>query len=284
MFSLKNINLLNIEYTQYFLAILFTLLEIRRPLNVQLPVFKRKRSVDDILFHQVNAFIGHYANVFIYIILYHFIPSQNIQNFNLLSYVSNYPIDKHPYLHFIIVFICIDFITYSWHRYIHRSTSRLWRIHAIHHSSDIVDWLSSYRAHWLDALLVSLILIPLMLALGASREHVLVFGVIDMLINNFSHANIKIPLGFFSKVINNSLSHRWHHSTHRQFTGYHEGGQNFGIYTYVWDHLFGTFYIPSDNTAPTRYGLLSEKSYNTEFFIQFFDPIIKILKNEKIKH
>ena len=56
------------------------------------------------------------------------------------------PIARQPRWLIVVEMLLIgDFAGYWAHRWLHRR--RLWRFHAIHHSSPQVDWLSSVRVH-----------------------------------------------------------------------------------------------------------------------------------------
>ena len=62
------------------------------------------------------------------------------------NYVGFGPLSLQPtWLQGIEIFILGDFIGYWTHRFFH--TGRWWKFHAVHHSSQEVDWLSSLRVH-----------------------------------------------------------------------------------------------------------------------------------------
>jgi sterol desaturase/sphingolipid hydroxylase (fatty acid hydroxylase superfamily) len=63
-----------------------------------------------------------------------------------------------------IVFVLADFLSYWQHRFFHRAA--LWPIHAAHHSSREVDWLSSGRFHPLNEIGAQLLYVAPLLALG----------------------------------------------------------------------------------------------------------------------
>src|SRR5262249_15011925 len=77
----------------------------------------------------------------------------------------------------------------------------LWRLHEIHHSSESMDWLASFRQHPLEALLLTLAqnapLVLLGVPLGVHA------GVLALLKLNtvFVHSNIRVPPGPWSLLI-----------------------------------------------------------------------------------
>ena len=54
---------------------------------------------------------------------------------------------------FIICFCCTEFISYWLHRMFHK-VPFLWKFHAVHHSSQEMDWLSSQRQHVFEAVIM----------------------------------------------------------------------------------------------------------------------------------
>jgi sterol desaturase/sphingolipid hydroxylase (fatty acid hydroxylase superfamily) len=65
------------------------------------------------------------------------------------------PVSRQPlWCQFIEIYVLADFIGYWMHRWFHAPT--LWPFHAVHHSSEELDWLASVRVHpvneWANAL------------------------------------------------------------------------------------------------------------------------------------
>jgi sterol desaturase/sphingolipid hydroxylase (fatty acid hydroxylase superfamily) len=145
-----------------------------------------------------------------------------------------------------VYLILSDFLLYWSHRLFHGA--RLWPYHAIHHSSEEVDWTSAYRFHpvnlWLGPFLVNV----LMLYLGVSPAVMLFLVPFDTVSAAFVHANLNWTLGPLKYLVATPVFHRWHH------TAPEEGGErNFAPTFAFWDVLFGTFYMP--DKLPQRYGV-----------------------------
>lgn len=109
----------------------------------------------------------------------------------------------------------------------------LWRLHAVHHSSERMDWLASFRQHPLEILLVTFAqnapLVLLGLPLGA---HALV--LLALKLNTvFVHADLRIPPGPWSMVI---ATPRFHHRHHDRDAA----PRNFAAMFPWLDRLFGT--------------------------------------------
>ncbi|HVN86416.1 MAG TPA: sterol desaturase family protein [Candidatus Binatia bacterium] len=146
-----------------------------------------------------------------------------------------------------IVFVLADFLSYWQHRLFH--TRSLWPVHAVHHSSRQLDWLSSGRFHPLNEIGVQLINVVPILACGFNAGSFLVLAPFTTWYVVFLHANVPWSFGPLRFLIASPAFHRWHH------TGEAEGrDKNFGGVLSLWDVLLGTFYLPENRTA-TWFGI-----------------------------
>ena len=122
---------------------------------------------------------------------------------------------------------------YAYHRLAHRVPC-LWRLHEIHHSSQTMDWLASFRQHPLEIVLMTLAqnapLVLLGIPLGA---HAAVLALLK-LATVFVHANIRVPDGPWTLVV---ATPRFHHRHHQR------GGavRNYASLFPFIDVLFGTY-------------------------------------------
>jgi sterol desaturase/sphingolipid hydroxylase (fatty acid hydroxylase superfamily) len=139
-----------------------------------------------------------------------------------------------------------DFIGYWLHRAFHRG--KLWRFHAIHHSSRDLDWLSAVRLHPVNDVLMRVAsAVPLLLTGFAP---VALAGIAPLLtiLAILIHANVDWDWGPLRSVIASPRFHRWHH------TSEHEGlDKNFAGLLPMWDILFGTYYLPKGK-VPALFG------------------------------
>jgi ornithine lipid hydroxylase len=158
-----------------------------------------------------------------------------------------------------------EFSTYWVHRFQHH-TRFLWRLHAVHHSSERLYWLNSSRNHPIDeVLIVMATALPLHL-LGAPHlivSLILVFGTIHFI---FQHSNVDVTLGSMRYIFNLAEVHRWHHS--RRLT---DSNANYGLVLLVWDWVFRTFHYPPDR-APLDLGLAEPVDFPTRYWAQLASP------------
>lgn len=148
------------------------------------------------------------------------------------------------------VFLADDFLYYLSHRLGHR-VAFFWASHAVHHSPQRYNFLTGLRQPptWL---LTPAAVAPLvLLVLGAPAAFVAASagmrGVHHFLIH--SERVRRLPI-WIEYVFNTPSHHRVHHGVSADCID-----RNFGGVLIIWDRLFGTFSIESDDGV-RRYGLL----------------------------
>ena len=151
----------------------------------------------------------------------------------------------------LLAIVVADLAQYAVHRTYH-SVAWLWRFHAVHHSSEAMDWLAGSRIHLVETMVTrSAVLIPLML-LGVSPQamnaYVIIVGVQAVL----SHANLRVGAGWLRYVVVTPHYHHWHHSADPAYAD-----KNFAIHLPVIDMIFGTFKVPP-HQWPDSYGVIDE--------------------------
>jgi sterol desaturase/sphingolipid hydroxylase (fatty acid hydroxylase superfamily) len=141
-----------------------------------------------------------------------------------------------------------DLYIYWFHRWQHHNLF-LWRLHEAHHSTKHVDWLAGTRSHMFEILINQTIEAAPMVLLGAAPVVPVIKGMISAVWGMYIHSNIDVRSGPLQLAINGPEAHRWHHAVDLE-----PPGMNFSTKLAVWDHLFGTFYLPRER-RPTGYGL-----------------------------
>jgi sterol desaturase/sphingolipid hydroxylase (fatty acid hydroxylase superfamily) len=163
----------------------------------------------------------------------------------------------------IIFLIGEDIILYWTHRFFHGA--RMWRYHAVHHSSEELEWISAARFHPVNLFLGSVLADVVMLIAGISPNVLIVLGPLTTAHSAFVHANLDWTLGPFKYVIASPVFHRWHH------TAADRGGEkNFAATFPVLDLLFGTFHMPAGE-LPDNYGI-ADRDFPTSFPGQLVHP------------
>lgn len=132
--------------------------------------------------------------------------------------------------------VVFELVGYAYHRLAH-AVPWMWRLHAVHHSSERMDWLASFRQHPLEIILVTLCqnapLVLLGLPLGS---HALV--LLALRLNTvFVHADLPLPRGrsmrWWSELFATPAFHHRHHQRDGAVRNYS------AVFPWL-DRLFGT--------------------------------------------
>ena len=159
----------------------------------------------------------------------------------------------------LIFLVGEDVITYWTHRLFHGG--RLWKYHAVHHSSEELEWISAARFHPINLFFGAVIADVVLLLAGISPNVFVVLGPVTIAHSAFVHANLDWTFGPFKYVIATPVFHRWHHTTAER-----GGEKNFAATFPVLDLIFGTFYMPAGE-KPDRYGI-ADREFPTSFGAQ----------------
>lgn len=164
------------------------------------------------------------------------------------------------------VLLLADLLGYWMHRLFHGH--RLWLFHAIHHSSKELDWLSSVRNHPVNEAVMAMVRALFLLPLGFNLAAVA--GVMPFLVlyGLLLHANVNWSFGWLRYVFVSPRYHRWHHSLDEQARN-----ANFAGIFPLWDILFGTLYMPKDET-PVKFGI--EEKLPASLWGQLKYPFMKL--------
>jgi len=166
----------------------------------------------------------------------------------------------------VIFLIGEDIILYWTHRWFHGA--KMWKYHAVHHSSEELEWISAARFHPINLFLGSVAADVIMLFAGISPNVFLILGPLTTAHSAFVHANLDWTLGPFKYVIASPVFHRWHH------TAAERGGEkNFAATFPILDVIFGTFYMPAGE-LPDRYGI-ADRTFPEGFGAQLVHPFTR---------
>ena len=135
-----------------------------------------------------------------------------------------------------------DGLVYWFHRACHRFDF-LWRFHAVHHSSERLDWLAAHREHPVDGMLTQLAQnLPAML-LGVPFEILAVLVAFRGAWSILIHSNVRLPLGALRLLFGAPELHHFHHARVERTA------HNFGNLAPWLDVVFGTYRHPAVNEA-----------------------------------
>ena len=150
----------------------------------------------------------------------------------------------------VVAFLLFDFLGYWTHRWAHE-VPFLWRFHAVHHSPEHMDWISGFRIHPFDGVLIAPAFIFL-LAAGVDVEITGVLAIFQIVLGLFFHANVRVRWRWLDKLVCNPEFHHWHHANEADAIGH-----NYSPGLPWWDLAFGTFFMPDHKSGrrPQNYGI-----------------------------
>jgi len=177
-------------------------------------------------------------------------------------------------IRFALVILAADAVEYISHRAYHE-VPWLWRIHAVHHSPEHMDWLSGSRLHFLEPLATrALVLVPIVL-LGFPQDTIFAYLIFISVQSVLIHSNFKMNVGWLRYVIVTPQFHHWHHASDAEAID-----KNYAAHTPLFDMLGGTWHLPKDRW-PVRYGTV--KPIPGGMLGQFVHPFVGPVK-EFLEH
>ena len=165
----------------------------------------------------------------------------------------------------LVALIIADLAQYLRHFLAHKIPF-LWRFHAVHHSSQTMNWLAGSRSHLIDLLLDrSFIFIPIYV-LGFNESVLVAYTTIVALQSVWAHANSHIDLGWLKYVIVTPQYHHWHHA---KDVAAHD--KNFAVHFPFIDMIFGTYHSLKHGW-PNETGIQEADFPKSNYLKQFLYP------------
>lgn len=225
-------------------ALIFIFIEKLFALRKAQPVFRPQWQTDLIYFgvnHMLIGFVLLVTNLLVHR-LFGWAAVDGVR-----GWVANLPF----WVALPLIILAADLVQYWSHRAYHE-VPWLWRLHAVHHSIEHMDWLAGSRQHLLEVVITrSLVLTPIFV-LGFSKEVIDAYIVVIGFQGVFIHANVSVRLGLLRYLIVTPNFHHWHHSQDQEALD-----RNYAAHLAFLDYLFGTA-VRSDKMWPERYGVLGD--------------------------
>ena len=188
------------------------------------------------------------------------------------AYTGYGPLSRQPlWLQAAEIYLLVDLCSYGTHRLFHGG--RWWPFHAVHHSSEELDWLGSLRVHPINDLVNKLAQVTPVLLLGYNPTVTLGVAPFLTFYALFLHANVNWDFGPLRCVIATPVFHRWHHSKDPA-----AWDKNFAGLFPIWDILFGTYYMPKGRW-PENFGICEPMP--TGYWGQLWEPFAWLGRREK---
>lgn len=177
--------------------------------------------------------------------------SQLIPTAGFLIFAWNhriYTISLNYWWNILLLFICLEFTYYWFHRASHR-IRWFWASHLVHHSPEHFNLSAAYRLGWTGGISGSAIFFMPLAWLGFEPFAIAIALSLNLLYQFWIHTELIPKLGILEWFLNTPSHHRVHHASNSEYID-----RNFGGVLIIFDRLFGTF--TSENTSnPPIYGL-----------------------------
>jgi sterol desaturase/sphingolipid hydroxylase (fatty acid hydroxylase superfamily) len=159
----------------------------------------------------------------------------------------------------LLIILIAELGFYAAHYACHKMPA-LWRIHAAHHSAEVLTPFTGIRAHPLEFVILNL---PKLIGASIATGIVLYFTgpqlahgaapllffkmMYDQLIVLLEHSHLRISYGRLNYLLCSPIMHQIHHSAELRHRD-----KNIGGFCSLYDWLFGTLYLP---TGPEEFQL-----------------------------
>jgi sterol desaturase/sphingolipid hydroxylase (fatty acid hydroxylase superfamily) len=225
-------------------TLVFVLLEKLFPLYRDQPVFRIEWQTDFTHF-LVNHFLVGLTLLVVNLLIHRF--------FGWAFYAPlQQAVQALPFA--VELFACLlvaDLVQYWTHRAYHE-VPFLWRFHAVHHSTRVLDWMAGSRLHLLEVIATRVSILGALYVLGFSKgvmdAYILIVGFQAVL----NHSNVRLRWGPLKYLIVTPDFHHWHHSSDRAALD-----RNYAAHFAFLDYLFGTV-ARTDRPFPEKYGVLGD--------------------------
>ena len=170
----------------------------------------------------------------------------------------------------LTLLVVADFIQWNVHRIFHH-VPMLWKFHQVHHSVKEMGFAAHLRFHWMESILYKTAqYIPLAM-IGFGLKDFFIVYIFTTAIGHLNHSNLNVSYGPLKYILNNPKMHIWHHAKTLPDGA---NGVNYGITLSIWDYIFKTNYIPT-NDANITLGFKDDEQFPKELVGQMLYPFIK---------
>ncbi len=179
----------------------------------------------------------------------------------------------------IIFFVVMDFCQFFAHYLLHH-INFFWKFHKIHHAQETLGFASTRHFHIMEYFVLKPMgWIPAGLLGFSGEEYILLYGIYMWVAYSlvfFSHCNVNVNFGFLNKIIITPNNHYWHHAKNipRKY------GVNYASVLMIWDHLFRSYYLPTDPKLIPQLGVPDNDVPET-FWGQLIYPFKTLFKKEE---
>jgi lathosterol oxidase len=168
-------------------------------------------------------------------------------------------------LQLLLATLIVDFFKYWYHRWTH-TIHLLWRYHSVHHCLDRLEMLRASYFFPLDIFVTVGLGTLSMLMFGVPYKIIIFHNVFAGITGLLNHSNVDLRCGVLDVILNSPGHHRAHHEVDLRGCD-----SNYGSFFNFADRIFGTRYLPEDQSTLRVEPLGLDESYD------FPDTVLKQL-------
>lgn len=159
---------------------------------------------------------------------------------NMYSNISDYSPVYYAFT-FVWMFFVHDAYFYWAHRLMHHPKVFKW-VHLIHHKSNNPSPWTAYAFHPIEAIVEALIVTIFAFSIPIHRSAIIIYMLFQILYNVYGHLGFEI----FPKKLNQHWLGRWFNTSVAHNMHHKYSVKNYGLWTTIWDRLFGTMHEKYD--------------------------------------
>ena len=168
----------------------------------------------------------------------------------ILLWTSNWTVENHfgilqlanginPWIFMITGLLLLDLIGAYLVHFVEHKVKFLWRFHLVHHSDLWVDTTTANRHHPGESVIRFVFTTLAVVLVGAPMWMVFLYQSASVVLSQFNHANISLPVKI-DKMLSYFIVSPDMHKVHHHYILPHTDS-NYGNIFSIWDRLFGTF-------------------------------------------
>jgi sterol desaturase/sphingolipid hydroxylase (fatty acid hydroxylase superfamily) len=177
-------------------------------------------------------------------------------HFGILQWISS-----NTWIQLLAGLLLLDLVGAYLIHFIEHKIKWMWKFHMIHHADVYVDTTTANRHHPGESVFRAVFAVIAVFVTGAPIWLIMLYQSLSVVLSQFNHANIQIPLWIdkmLRTVIVTPNMHRVHHHYVRP-----ETDTNYGNIFSFWDRLFGTYYAKPNSELHYGLDVLEGRNDNT---------------------
>ncbi|WP_047246226.1 sterol desaturase family protein [Maribacter thermophilus] len=156
-------------------------------------------------------------------------------DFGIINWLPVMPL----WLYALLGLMLLDLIGAYLAHWVEHKIKPLWMVHLVHHSDHHVDTTTANRHHPLESFIRYVFTLIGVFVVGAPVGIIMLYQSLSVILSQFNHANIKLPVKvdrYLSWFLVSPDMHKVHHHYVLPYTD-----SNYGNIFSIWDRLFGTY-------------------------------------------